>query len=254
MPGNGQWRQTISRPVQTRVNERIRIREVRLIDENGEQVGIVPTFDALQMARERGLDLVEVAPNAMPPVCRLMDYGKYRYEQSRKERESRRHQHVIELKEVRIRPKIDDHDLETKGRQAAKFLNAGDKVKITVLFRGREMAHPDLGKALLDQLAEQLRPHGAVEQPPRMEGRTMTMFLAPLKSKASAADRDRERVRSSNSDKEGNSARGQAVDENENPQGGQEALQDHRDRQHSPHQGDEEPQPAQEGAASEAPV
>src|SRR5215218_5577444 len=93
------------------------------------------------MARERGLDLVEVAPNAMPPVCRLMDYGKFRYEQSRKERESRRHQHVIELKEVRIRPKIDDHDLETKGRQAAKFLNAGDKVKLTVLFRGREMAH-----------------------------------------------------------------------------------------------------------------
>jgi translation initiation factor IF-3 len=201
--------------VQTRVNERIRIREVRLIDENGEQVGIIPTFDALQMARERGLDLVEVAPNAMPPVCRLMDYGKFRYEQSRKERESRRHQHVIELKEVRIRPKIDDHDLSTKGRQAAKFLDAGDKVKVTVLFRGREMAHPDLGKALLDQLAEQLRTHGAVEQPPRMEGRTMTMFMAPLKSKASVADRERDRERERA--KEGNNTREQAVDEDENP-------------------------------------
>jgi translation initiation factor IF-3 len=224
-PGKGQRRQTISRPVQTRVNERIRIREVRLIDENGEQVGIIPTFDALQMARERGLDLVEVAPNALPPVCRLMDYGKYRYEQSRKERESRRHQHVVELKEVRIRPKIDDHDLETKGRQAAKFLNAGDKVKLTVLFRGREMAHPDLGKALLDQLADQLRPHGTVEQPPRMEGRTMIMFMAPLKAKVSVADRERERDRaSSNRDKEGTRAGEQSSEENENPQGGQEAV------------------------------
>lgn len=205
-----QWRQIISRPVQTRVNERIRIREVRLIDEHGEQVGVIPTFDALQMARERGLDLVEVAPNAMPPVCRLMDYGKFRYEQSRKERESRRNQHVVELKEVRIRPKIDDHDLETKGRQAARFLDAGDKVKLTVLFRGREMAHPDIGKGLLDQLADQLRPHGSVEQPPRMEGRTMIMFMAPLKAKSSPADRERV--------KEGSSTGGQnAVEENENP-------------------------------------
>jgi len=183
----------ISRPAQTRVNERIRIREVRLIDEEGNQVGVIPTFEALQMARDRGLDLVEVAPNAMPPVCRLMDYGKFRYEQSRKERESRKHQHVVELKEVRIRPKIDDHDLETKGRQAAKFLTAGDKVKVTVLFRGREMAHPDIGKGLLDQMADFLRPHATVEQPPRMEGRTMTMFLNPLKPKQTAQKEDRNR-------------------------------------------------------------
>ena len=203
------------------------------------------------MARERGLDLVEVAPNAMPPVCRLMDYGKFRYEQSRKERESRRHQHVIELKEVRIRPKIDDHDLETKGRQAAKFLNAGDKVKLTVLFRGREMAHPDLGKALLDQLADQLRPHGIVEQPPRMEGRTMIMFMAPLKAKSSVADRERER------EKEGSRAREQVSDQaakDENPQRGQEAVQDHRDRQGHENQGDEESQSTQKGAAREATV
>ena len=184
------WRRAISRPIQTRVNERIRIREVRLIDEEGTQVGIIPTRDALEMARQRGLDLVEVAPNAVPPVCRLMDYGKFRYEQSRKERESRKNQHVVELKEVRIRPKIDDHDLETKGRQAAKFLDAGDKVKLTVLFRGREMAHPDIGRGLLDQLADQLRPHGSIEQTPRMEGRTMTMFINPLKPKQSQHEKE----------------------------------------------------------------
>ncbi|MBA3416166.1 MAG: translation initiation factor IF-3 [Chloroflexia bacterium] len=143
------------------------------------------------MARDRGLDLVEVAPNAMPPVCRLMDYGKFRYEQSRKERESRKNQHVVELKEVRIRPKIDDHDLETKGRQAAKFLDGGDKVKLTVLFRGREMAHPDIGRGLLDQLSDQLRPHGSIEQTPRMEGRTMTMFMNPLKPKQAPAGAQR---------------------------------------------------------------
>ncbi|MGH2551930.1 MAG: translation initiation factor IF-3 [Thermomicrobiales bacterium] len=185
-----QRRPTISRPVQTRVNERIRIREVRLIDDEGNQVGIIATRDALEMARERGLDLVEVAPNAIPPVCRLMDYGKFRYEQSRKERESRKNQHVIELKEVRIRPKIDDHDLETKGRQAAKFLDHGDKVKMTVTFRGREMAHPDLGKALLDQLIESLRPHGTVEQMPRLEGRAMTVIMNPLKTKQSQNEKE----------------------------------------------------------------
>jgi translation initiation factor IF-3 len=208
------------------------------------------------MARERGLDLVEVAPNAMPPVCRLMDYGKYRYEQSRKERESRRHQHVVELKEVRIRPKIDDHDLETKGRQAAKFLNAGDKVKITVLFRGREMAHPDLGKALLDQLAEQLRPHGTVEQPPRMEGRTMNMFIAPLKAKVSVADRERDREKEGNREREHQQGGQQQprAQENENAQGRQEALSHHPNGEDSAHEGYEEPQPAQESAAGEAPA
>jgi translation initiation factor IF-3 len=161
-----------------------------LIDEEGTQVGIIATRDALEMARQRGLDLVEVAPNAIPPVCRLMDYGKFRYEQSRKERESRKNQHVIELKEVRIRPKIDDHDLETKGRQAAKFLDHGDKVKMTVTFRGREMAHPDLGKALLDQLIESLRPHGTVEQMPRLEGRAMTVIMNPLKTKQSQNEKE----------------------------------------------------------------
>jgi translation initiation factor IF-3 len=180
-------RRAISRPVQTRVNERIRIREVRLIDDEGQQIGIIPTREALEMAREKGLDLVEVAPNASPPVCRLMDYGRFRYEQSRKERESRRHQHVTRLKEVRIEPKIGKADLETKGRQAAKFLDGGDKVKLTVLFRGRSITHPELGKDLLDQLAVLLEGHGTIEQTARMEGRTMTMYMAPSRARPAGA-------------------------------------------------------------------
>jgi len=192
MHGQQFRRQAISRPVQTRVNERIRIREVRLIDDEGNQVGIIQTRDALEMARERGLDLVEVAPNAIPPVCRLMDYGKFRYEQSRKERDSRKTQHVIRLKEVRIEPKIGDHDLETKGRQAAKFLDGGDKVKLSVLFRGRSITHPELGRDLLDQLQEQLREHGTIEQTPRMEGRTMTMHMAPLRPKTGGGEKREE--------------------------------------------------------------
>lgn len=169
----------ISRP--TRVNERIRIREVRLIDETGQQLGIVPTFQALSIARERGLDLVEVAPNAVPPVCRIMDWGKERYEQSRKERESRRNSKAITIKEVRLKPKTDDHDLDTKTRRAKEFLQEGDKVKLTVLFRGRENLHPEVGRALLDRMLEQLGLIAIIESPPRLEGRNMTAMLAPKK-------------------------------------------------------------------------
>jgi translation initiation factor IF-3 len=182
-----------------------------LIDEEGNQVGVIPTRDALEMARQRGLDLVEVAPNAMPPVCRLMDYGKFRYEQSRKERESRKHQHVVELKEVRIRPKIDDHDLETKGRQAGKFLDHGDKVKLSVLFRGREMAHPEIGKGLLDQLIELLRSHGTVEQAPRLEGRTMTAIMNPLRPKMSQSEKEEAHRRGERSETEDAQGREEAV-------------------------------------------
>lgn len=185
-------RLAISRPVQTRVNERIRIREVRLIDDEGNQVGVIATRDALEMARERGLDLVEVAPNASPPVCRLMDYGKFRFEQSKKERDSRKNQHVIKLKEVRIEPKIGGHDLETKGRAAQKFLEAGDKVKINVLFRGRSITHPELGKELLDKLAVQLQGSGVIEQAPRMEGRNMTMTMAPIRQKGDSSQKEDE--------------------------------------------------------------
>ena len=158
-----------------------------MIDEEGQQLGIVPTAQALAIARERGLDLVEVAPNAIPPVCRIMDYGKARYEQSRKERESRKNAKTITIKEVRIEPRIDEHDLETKGKRAKTFLEEGDKVKLTVMFRGRSILHPELGRALLDRLIEQLAPYGVVEAIPRLEGRNMTAMLAPKKQPAAAA-------------------------------------------------------------------
>ncbi len=170
-----------------RVNTRIRAREVLLIDEDGTRVGVVPLREALALAEERGLDLVEVAPNAVPPVCRVLDYGKYRYEQTKKEREARKHQKQAELKEVRLKPKTDDHDLEIKAKQARKFLLAGDKVKFTVRFRGREMAHPDIGREMLEQIAEQLRDVATIEQRPLMEGRALSLMLAPgAKAKAQA--------------------------------------------------------------------
>lgn len=152
---------------------------MRLIDENGTQVGIVPLREALAMAEERGFDLVEVAPNAVPPVCRLLDYGKFRYEQSKKEREARRNQKQSELKQIRLMPKTDDHDIAVKANQARRFLLAGDKVKFNLRFRGREMAHPEIGRQMLDQIAEQLSDIAVVEQKPLMEGRVLSMLLAP---------------------------------------------------------------------------
>jgi len=169
------------------VNERIRVREVRLIDENGEQLGVLPTSEALRIARDRGLDLVEVAPMATPPVCRLMDYGRYKYEQTKRERDARKHATKVELKEVRLRPKTDEHDIDFKTRAVQRFLKDGDKVKVTLMFRGREMAHPQIGRQILEQMAEAVREFGQVERMPLMEGRTMTMILAPLKTKASPA-------------------------------------------------------------------
>ncbi len=162
-----------------RINERIRVREVRLIDEDGVQLGVVPVTEALQLARERGLDLVEVAPNAVPPVCRILDYGKFKYEQSKKEREARKHQHNVVLREIRMKAKIDDHDVDFKTRTVEKLLKEGDKVKVTVMFRGREMAHPQIGKALLDRVYERVKDLSTVEKPASMEGRHMTMILTP---------------------------------------------------------------------------
>jgi translation initiation factor IF-3 len=159
---------------------------VRLIDENGEQLGVQPTPDALRIARERGLDLVEVAPMATPPVCRLMDYGRFKYEQTKKERDARKHATKVELKEVRLRPKTDEHDIAFKTRNVQRFLEEGDKVKVTLLFRGREMAHPQIGRSILENVAEQVRSLGQVERMPLMEGRAMTMIISPLKSKVPA--------------------------------------------------------------------
>jgi translation initiation factor IF-3 len=152
---------------------------VRLIDENGTQVGIIGIREALALAEERGFDLVEVAPNAVPPVCRLLDYGKFRYEQSQKEREARRNQKQADLKQIRLMPKTAEHDITTKANQAKKFLLQGDKVKFNVRFRGREMAHPDIGRKMLEDIAEQLRDIAVVEQKPLLEGRVLSLLLAP---------------------------------------------------------------------------
>lgn len=160
--------------------------QVRLIDEEGGQVGIVATPQALQMAEERGLDLVEVAPNADPPVCRLMDYGKFRYEQAKKDREARKNQKVVDVKELRFKsPNTDDHDIEVRTNQARRFLGDGDKVKFTVRLRGRQLAHPDVGLRMLEDVAESLRDVGVIEQRPAFEGRQQTMVLAPAPARSS---------------------------------------------------------------------
>jgi translation initiation factor IF-3 len=165
------------------VNEKIRAREVRLIDETGKQLGIFPTREALSMARERNLDLVEVAPNAEPPVCRLLDYGKYIYEKAKREREARRAQKTVEVKEIRLRPKTDDYHAGFKLKQARRFLAEGSKVKVRVLFRGREITHPEIGRDILSKVAEDLQDVAVLEQEAGMEGRTMLIVLAPAPAK-----------------------------------------------------------------------
>lgn len=162
-----------------RVNKGIRISPVRLIDEDGEQVGILPTEEARQLAVERGLDLVEVSPNARPPVCRLMDYGKYKYEAARKAREAKKKQHNVQVKELKLRPKIEEHDLDFKLRHARRFLEEGDKVKFTMRFRGREITHPELGERVLNSVRDELADISSVEASVAREGRSMTMVLAP---------------------------------------------------------------------------
>ena len=169
----------------TRINERIRVPEVRLIDENGQQVGIMRTQDALRQAQERDLDLVEVAPDAKPPVCRILDYSKYKYEQVQKQKAARKHQQQINIREIKFRPKIAQHGYDTKKGHVIRFLKGRDKVKVTIMFRGREMAHPERGEMILNRLAEELGELAVVEQRPQQDGRNMTMMLAPQKSAAS---------------------------------------------------------------------
>jgi len=162
-----------------RINEEIKGKEVRLISPEGEQIGIVSVKEALRMAQEKDLDLVEIAPNAKPPVCRIMDFGKYKYEQSKREKEARKKQKIISVKEVKLRPNIEDHDLMVKTRNAVKFLKDGDKVKVTLMFRGRELAHAELGKQLLARVAEMTKDVASIERQPKVEGRNMIMILAP---------------------------------------------------------------------------
>lgn len=172
--------------VETRINDRIRVPEVRLVGPNGEQVGIVRIEDALRLAVEADLDLVEVAPMAKPPVCKLMDFGKFKYEAALKERESRKNQTHTIIKEMKLRPKIDQHDYETKKGHVVRFLKAGDKVKITIMFRGREQSRPELGLRLLARLAEDVEELGFVEATPKQDGRNMIMVLAPHRKKSDA--------------------------------------------------------------------
>lgn len=160
-----------------RINNRIRVREVRVVGEAGEQLGVLSTPDALKRAEEAGLDLVEVAPTAVPPVCRIMDYSKYKYEQEKREKEARKKQKIVHIKEIRLGPKIGEHDYQFKLKNLTEFLKRGDKVKITMMFRGREMAHVDLGRKILDRLSSDISQIGEVEEPPKQEGRFINMIL-----------------------------------------------------------------------------
>ena len=177
----------IAKPDEPRINEEIRSPQCRLIGVDGSQLGIFAIRDAQRVADDQGLDLVEIAPNAEPPVCRVMNYGKYKYEQAIKAKAARKNQVKVDIKEMKFRPKIDTGDYETKKRHVVRFINGGAKVKITIMFRGREMAHPEIGLNMLEKLAEDLKDVCTVETPPKLEGRNMHMLVAPLRSNASKA-------------------------------------------------------------------
>lgn len=163
------------------INEQIRAQEVRVVGDDGEQLGILPINRALQVAMDRSLDLVLIAPQGVPPVCRIMDYGKHKFEQAKREKEARKNQKVVETKEIRLSLNIDNHDLETKLKNAIKFLDAGDKVKVSIRFRGREMAHPERGTELMKRVSEHIAEYGTIDRIPKMEGRSMVMFVVPNK-------------------------------------------------------------------------
>ena len=169
--------------VMHQLNEEINDREIRLIGEDGEQLGIMSSDEALNIADERGLDLVKISPQAVPPVCKLMNYGKFRFEQSKREKEAKKNQHVVEIKEIRMSPGIDVGDFNTKLKNAQKFLSDGNRVKVSVRFRGREMAHTEIGKDLLEKFAEQCAEVSTMEKSAKMEGRNMSIFLAPKTGK-----------------------------------------------------------------------
>ena len=161
------------------INEEIRDREVRVVDQNGEQLGVMPIWQALETAEEMQLDLVKIAPQARPPVCKIMDYGKYRFEQSKKEREFRKNQKVITVKEVRLSATIEDHDIDVKLKNAIKFLKDGNKVKATIRFRGRQITHSEIGRQVMTEFAEKIKEYGTVDKAPMIEGRNMSMFISP---------------------------------------------------------------------------
>jgi translation initiation factor IF-3 len=211
---------------QTRINDAIRVPRVRLIDEDGSQVGIKQTDEAREYAYSKNLDLVEVASQADPPVARVMDYGKYRYEQEQKAKLARKHQSQIQVKEIKLRPKIGIHDYNTKKGHVVRFLNQRAKVKVTIMFRGRETTHPERGRDLLMRLAEDVKEIGQIESPPLLDGRNMVMLLGPTKNAGVVRDDAK----------------------SEEEQRGEEAVQADRNGQGAPAQGDAEPQPGEEVA------
>ena len=178
----------LSSSTEPRINERIRTPRCRLIGVDGSQLGIFVTGEAQRIADDQGFDLVEIAPLADPPVCRIMDYGKFKYEQTQKAKMARKHQTKVEIKEIKFRPKIDKHDYETKKKHVVRFLDAGAKVKVTIMFRGREMAHPELGLNILEKLAAELGETAIIETQPKLEGRNMHMLIAPTKKKDPAKE------------------------------------------------------------------
>lgn len=169
-----------------RINREIRAREVRVIDSEGKQLGVLPLVEALRAAADAELDLVEVSAKSEPPVCRIMDYGKFKYQQSKKAHDAKKKQAVIHLKEVKLRSKTEEHDLQFKLRHIERFLKEGNKTKVTIIFRGREIAHADLGRQMMDRVVEQSKEWGKIEQPPKFEGRNYVMILAPLQSQKQA--------------------------------------------------------------------
>jgi translation initiation factor IF-3 len=201
------------------VNERIRVPQVRLISETGDQVGVIPTEQALRYAQERDLDLVEVAAEARPPVCRVLDYSKYKYEQDQKAKAARKHQQQVTIREMKLRPKIATKDYETKRGHVRRFLERGDKVKVTIMFRGRETTHPERGEELLTRLAEDVEDVGTIEQRPSLDGRNMTMVMNPLKSKERKPEADKK-------PREGKNSRRAVAAEEKAAEAAQEAEQE----------------------------
>ena len=217
------FRSVVPRKREERINEEIRVPRVRLVDEDGTQIGITDTKQALDIAFKKGLDLVEVAPNADPPVARIMDYSKYRYEQDQRAKQARRHQQQINVKEIKLRPKIGNHDYETKKGHVERFLKQRAKVKVTIMFRGRETLHPERGRDLLMRLAEDVADLGQIEQQPLLDGRNMVMVLGPLKTVGAKTD-----------------AKDEDVQQRE------EAVQGDGQREAAPAPRDAEPQPREE--------
>jgi translation initiation factor IF-3 len=207
-----------------RTNERIRVREVRVIDDQSNQLGIMPPYEALKVARERNLDLVEVSPTAQPPVCRIMDFGKYMYEQDKREKAAKKHQKVITVKEVKFRINVDEHDYETKKNHVLRFLSEGDKVKATIFFRGREMTRQMLGRNILERLVKELGDKAIVEFRPRQEGNTLHLILAPPKTQAPPSKKP-ERGPQSQGGQGGTPQTPPAQGTPQAPQGGQAARQ-----------------------------